>query len=272
MERRCPYCDGRLLEDDTVCWQCGRQVTGVQQSSPPAAGAPEEVVGPGAGSPEAAPEDGPPVRASALTIYGGLTVVVVLIALLLTIFLGRRPLVQTGGVPLQEGWIVVTDRARTFTLTLPAQWQTLDVAVAPQREQVQQLLEEIPSTRRATTPLGSFVDDDEVLFLATGARQLTFLLVSESRRLNRLNPQDAIDLARGADAAVLEANHVQNFDKSHVALRVALSGDEQTGPVCRQQFITGEDVALLLALCAEPGQLNEETVNTILNSVQRLAP
>lgn len=72
MSRRCPQCDQHLLEDEDVCWHCGARLESVADGA--VAGRPVD--------PEETMFD------RSFLIYGALTVLVVLAALLLTFYLG----------------------------------------------------------------------------------------------------------------------------------------------------------------------------------------
>lgn len=72
MSRRCPNCDQRLLEDEDVCWQCGARLEAQAADSPAAQ--------------QVEPEQ--TMFERSLLVYGALTVVVALAALLLTLYLG----------------------------------------------------------------------------------------------------------------------------------------------------------------------------------------
>lgn len=266
MERRCPNCDQLLLGDETECWQCGQRLSRVPQAA------------------EARQEPAPDVKAesqrsrTALEIYAAWTVVVVIAALAVTVLLGRQPRVQAATVPLPEGWTVVSDRERIFTVFLPEAWEQLDAADEDEKRRMERLLSDVAVYRQATEPLTGFVEDEAPVFLARGSTRAdsdvpaAFLIVVRSRLLNRLTPAEAMGLAQEGSVPVLDVRRVTNFEKSHVALRVEVPGAGSEEMTCRQQFTTGEQQALLLALCAGPGQLTSDTVDTVLGSAQRLAP
>lgn len=256
-ERRCPHCDQRLLADEAVCWHCGRPVPAASQAPPQAAGQEEQQA---------------KRRLSPAGVYGALTALVIAGALAFTIFLGSQPRLQATEIALPDEWNIVADRDETFSVYLPEAWQTLDAGVEDEAQQLRDLLAQNEAYQAATLPLGSFVEDDEALFLAMGAQDSVFFLVMTSSILNGLSEQEAIGLAQEAESTVVAANRVQNLGGSYAALRVELPQTGPNGLFCRQQFRPGSGFALLVALCSERGRLNPDTADTILASFQRLRP
>ena len=256
MTRRCPRCDQQLLEDEQVCWQCGYRL------EPAPANLAEN-------SPAGATNEGARERADpSLLIYGAVSACVILFALLFTLILGRQPRIETSMVSLPEGWVIVADEQRNFSVFLPREWPVLDANTAP--DELAEALREREAYATAMNPLGGFVEDEEVIFLARGSRPSTFLLVGASPILNRLSPAEAAGLAREENASVLDARQIESRGTRQAAISVALEPGGEAGVICSQRFIGGEQTALLFALCAPPGQLNQETAETILSSVQRL--
>lgn len=261
MERRCPNCDQLLLAEESVCWQCGQPLPERDQEPGPPSGAEETSE-----------------QSLALEVYAVWTVLVVAAALMVTFLLGRQPRVQAANTLLPDGWVVATDRERTFTVFLPEQWEQLDAATDNEQQQLHQLLGEREAYRRAAEPLTGFVEDAEPLFLARGsdatadATTGAFLIVMRSRSLNRLTPTEAIGLAQEGDVTVSDARNVTDFGRSYVGIRVVIHLSDTTELICRQQLTTGTQEALLLALCTAPGRLSPSAIDTILGSAQRLAP
>ncbi|HSM56884.1 MAG TPA: hypothetical protein VK879_12080 [Candidatus Sulfomarinibacteraceae bacterium] len=214
---------------------------------------------------------------AALEIYAVWTALIVIAALAVTFLLGQQPRVQAANALLPDGWVVATDRQRTFIVFLPEQWEQLDAAADDEQQQLHQLFGEREAYRRATEPLTGFVQDAEPLFLARGsdapaASAGAFLIVMRSRLLNRLTETEAMGLAQEGDVAISDARHVTDFGRSYVGLRVVVHLSDTEEMICRQQFTTGAHEALLLALCTAPGQLSPSAIDTILGSTQRLAP
>ncbi|NIQ94606.1 MAG: hypothetical protein GWN87_10605, partial [Desulfuromonadales bacterium] len=90
------------MEDEAVCWNCGQPTGVVPAETRPA-------------TDQGLSGDW---SLSAVVIYTGLTVAVVVGALLLTAFLGSRPRLQAAGVQPPDDWQQVTDEDETFTLFL----------------------------------------------------------------------------------------------------------------------------------------------------------
>ena len=274
-DRHCPYCDQRLLADEVVCWHCGRPLATAAQEAPDTQGAPAkqgDTAKQGAPDRAGQGQQQAKQRYSPAGVYGALTALVIAGALAFTIFLGRQPRLQATEVALPEAWNIVADRDETFTVYLPEAWQTLDVGVEDEAQQLRDRLAQDEAYRAATLPLGGFVEDDEALFLATGSEDSVFFLVMSSVVLNRLSEQEAIGLAQQADTTVVAANRVQNPGGSHAALRVELPQIGASGLSCRQQFRPGSRFSLLVALCSERERLNPDAADTILASFQRLRP
>lgn len=250
MSRRCPNCGQRLLDDELQCWQCGAQL------APPAAKAATSF----------AEEDAPAVDRRALTIYGALTLFILVLALLLTSFLGKQPRNRLPLADLPAGWRLVTDQARHVALYLPADWQIL----GSDPEQLAPLLAGQQRYEAALAPLGAAVEDEEIRLLAADARGAAFVVVAHSAVLNRLTPAEAVALlgGEGGDERVLEARQLQSGGVTQAEFLVAPDGgaNEQ----CRQRFLPGGEAALLFALCASDNGLDGETADGILSSIQRL--
>lgn len=266
MSRRCPNCDQHLLEDEQTCWQCGYRLGPAPDNlaAPPSAGAASLSAETRADSPRA----DSPRPDSSLIIYGAVSLCVVLFAIFFTFFLGRQPRVETSTVTVPEGWVIMADRQRNFSVFLPQEWPVLDAN--SEADELARALSEREVYAMATHPLGGFVEDEEVIFLARGSRPSTFLLVAISPILNRLSLAEAARLAREGDVLVRDARQIENLGAWQTAISVVLEAAGEADTHCEQRFIGGEQTALLLALCAPPGQLTAETSETILSSVQRL--
>lgn len=256
MSRRCPHCDQRLMPDEPRCWHCGQPVDL----------APDEV----AEGDLAASE--PDRNDSSVAVYGGMTFVVVLTAILLTIFLGRQPRFEAPTANLPDGWIVARGAEQAFAVFLPQSWQ-----MYPSVEDVSRLPDAVVDAdlyRGALLPLAGFVDDEVAIFLAVGSEPSTFLLVAQSSVLNRLSAADVAgaDFSESTEegVSVLEARRLESLGTSQAHLQVRHSAGTADGAVCRQRFMGGEQSALLFALCSMPGALDDEAAETILSSIQLL--
>lgn len=246
MSQRCPNCDQRLLPDDQVCWHCGLILA--SPSDAPAAPAPP--------SPQAP-------RAQPQHIYGALTAATILLALLLTVYLGsqprsRRPL---GSPP--QGWGVSSDRAQSFVLFLPQDWRQFTAEV-----ELAELLAQEPRYHAALAPLAAAVDDEEVIMLVRGQHPLVFLIVARSERLNRLPAAEAASLFVAGEEGVLEARSVQSQGAAQAEFHIDLHNDGELH--CRQRFIPGDATAFLFSLCTPPSALPRQTIDTLLSNIQLL--
>lgn len=248
MSRHCPNCDQRLLADEQVCWQCGAQLQPQTDSAP---------VTTAAGSARK-------WRSDPLVIYGAITGFVILVALLLTAYLGRLPRSQlTVGNP-PDGWVIAGDQPHPFALFLPEDWSLHVEEDAALRTALRQH----DFYGRALSPLMDYVEDEEVVLLATGAQPTTFLIVGRSPRLNRLSTGDAATLARADDEPVLDSRQLESQGAPQAEFRIELETDD-SGPLqCRQRFLRGLDAAFIFSLCTSSTGLQEEAADTILSSIR----
>jgi hypothetical protein len=256
MARRCPHCDQRLLPDEQRCWHCGRSVDPVRD---------EAAVG------DSAPSE--PIRNDAsVAIYGGVTLVVVLVAIILTLFLGRQPRFEASTANLPQGWIVARDAEQTFAVFLPQSWQRYQSSSDESR--LPEALVSSDLYRDALLPLAGFVDDEVAIFIAIGSEPSTFLLVARSSVLNRLSPTDVAgaDYSESTEdgVSVFEARRLESLGTLQAHLQVRHRADTGDGGVCRQRFMRSEQAALLFSLCSMPGALGHDAAETILSSIQVL--
>ncbi len=267
MTTKCENCGQPLLEGDTECWQCGRKVT--------------SAVG-GATTAQVKQKWGQASSSSeipALAVYGGLTVFLIVLALLVTIYLGRQPLVQAASQAPSDGWAFVTNRPRDFVLMLPESWAILDEHDA-EGDAFDRLVTASPRLTQATYPLGNMAEDLRVLFVAAEGidagqagddpAPAQFVVVAGSDLLNRLSNEEAQAVAERAAAAdqidLVEAMYVDDFDRSHLFLATRIP-TESGELICRQQFVVGDSSSLIVAACGPDQQLS----GAILESFQRLA-
>lgn len=255
MTRRCPNCDQQLLDDEQRCWQCGLQLEPLTETraavAETAAPDPEEL---------------------SFTVYGALTIAVILAAFLLTLYLGDQPRLELSEANLPEDWIMTSDNERSFLVFLPEAWRTFQLPEDADR--VPQSVVATGLYRQALLPLAGFVDDEQVMFLALSNEHSSFLLVARSAILSRLSPADVAqaDLSLEGEelVTVLEARQLVSHGVAQAHLRVLHGSDETTGAVCRQRFVRGEQSSHLFALCAEGGALSDQVVEIILSSIQVL--
>lgn len=265
MDRRCPHCNQLLLPDDTVCWQCGRALA--------------ETGGLAAGR-EVWQEASQRLQLSSRLVYGGLTVLFVLAALLLTAFLGRQPRLQAAKTDLPDGYAWFRNSRNDFILFLPETWELLDPGTGDRQAAMDLFVASNPALRSSYDPLSLLDDDLHTIFYAAGplpGREGAegLLLVARSRPLNQLAPAELLSLAAASAAergvTLQEAQELQDFGKSHVFLDVVTNTGE--GPRrCQQHLYPGVRELLLLSACAPPDAPYQQTLSAILGSFQRLSP
>lgn len=247
------------MADDVSCWQCGHPVSGAPEAT-------AETIK------EQWSSDASNRSLSALAFYAGLTALVMILALAVTLYLGNQPLVQAFSQRPPDGWSFVTGRDRSFTLLLPDDWPLFDDST-PAPGRLQQLLTDNPTFTEALRPLSEHTDDIQILLLAlneevpAGEQPASFIVVARSYSLSALTPQEVIDLANESEITSQAPRYVENFDKSHIFINadIPLATDSLD---CRQQFHSGETDSLLLSVC---GRGQNELIHA-LDSFQRLEP
>lgn len=268
MSTRCPHCDQLLMEDEAVCWNCGRP-TGLasvdREGEGAAHGAAEETAQQGG-------EQGERRPFSAVVIYVGLTAVVILGALLLTAFLGRQPRLQAASVQAPETWQRVTNGDETFTVFLPADWRFFDAGDAQQRDTLERLLAENALFREALHPWHE-VRDVEVVFLATsdppeaaGPPEELFI-VARSAILNRLTYFELVSVVEQGDVIISSAEVVEDYDRRYAYVQLRTPEALR----CQQQFILGEDDVLLAVFCARSEEPPATTLELLRTTFERLS-
>jgi hypothetical protein len=268
---RCENCGQPALEEDKVCWHCGWQFPGYDEQDL------EKV------EIRASWRGNQPV--STVLMYGSMTAIVILAALLVMSALGRQPLVQAGVQSnLGPGWVDVVDRNRFFTFSLPVDWTWWDRADDRQAAALDSMLADEPIVA-GTYPLGTQADDLEILFLAQPPKeeQPVFLAVARSARLNGLSYAEAARfLQENKDFQIQQAQVIEDFDESHIFSIVEIPMGESSTEAsessgsgflrCQQQFIRGQTAVLLVTACAANARYTafQARFGIILGSFQRL--
>lgn len=251
---KCPNCDQTILPDDVTCWQCGHQL-----KDEPAA---------------------PNVKESwqdaeqpnmALAVYVGLTAFIIIMAIVITISLGRQPLVQAASQVPAEGWQIAVNEPRSLIVHLPASWHYYDAFDVSNTTTFNELVVGNQLFSQATRPLGEFVDDAQPIFLATVAplaeepNPNQFVLVVRSVSLNQWSATQALAAAQEGGVEIVEGENVEDFDKSHAFLQVRIPfGEGEIG--CRQQYIDGAGYGMLVTACGDNANISAD----ILKTFQRL--
>lgn len=259
---KCENCGQTLLADDTACWQCGYPVGG-EQSPPLEAPQLRE---------KWQQETGEEAKVRPVIVYSVVTVVVVCLALAVTLYLGRQPLVQAAVQLPPEGWDFISNIQRTFTTAVPESWTLFDIddtdAVA---DEFDTLLSDHPILTEATAPLGTAVEDTYVIYGSgpvdeTGDLETEgFLVVARSNLLNDMTPDALLALATESDMDVNNGEYVENFDKSHLSLDVDIPDGEETLR-CRQQIIPGVAYTMIVSVCGR----DHNELARVLDLFQRL--
>lgn len=129
-------------------------------------------------------------------------------------------------------------------------------------------------------PFAAEVDDLEINFLAqeeNGDQNQPgpFLVVATSQVLSGLSYQEARQFLTDSEALVRGTRIVDDFDKSNLSIFVDTPLEDETGDSlrCRQQFIIGDEDAMLVAVCSPRNHYasREYQILTILESFQRLS-
>ena len=242
-ELRCPNCGQRSLAADNVCWHCGEPLPWFEEDD----------------TEEVRVREGWGARATptSLITYAVITIIVIAALFIVTVLLAGQPKVQSSlGTRPAEGWREFTNDGKTLRTYLPETWTVLDGTLPDQGEQIAELLDERGYLIQGAYPLGSAVDDLEVIFAAQGTPEAPsgvtpFMIVAESKKLNRLEYSDASLFLDEGDFAISELKYIDDFEKSHLKIVMEQQLPDQRDTIrCRQQFIKGENLGMLMALCA----------------------
>lgn len=231
------------LETDNTCWHCGEPLPGREDAGRKKVKVRESW----------AREAGP----GSVAVFAGLTLLVVVAALLVSIALGRRPQLQVRlGTRPPPNWTFYTASDESFTVSLPDSWTWLDDNDPQVTGELQAMIDGDERFRLATHPLGAEVDDLIIRFLAHGQqlddRHRSFMIIAGSSLLNRLTYREAVSFLSQSDYDLQEVRFVDDFDKSHVRIIVNTPLTDGSGEAirCRQQFVLGRSESLLASLCA----------------------
>lgn len=270
MNVRCESCGRAALDTDETCWHCGEPLSGRRGVGRKRVRARESWG-----------RDGGP---ASLTIFGGLTLLVVMAAILVMASLGRQPQLRVRpDTRAKPGWTLLAPFGGSFTITLPDSWSWLDSADSESAARLEALEQQEPRLRLATHPLGAESGDMRLLFAAGDPLptrpQTPLLVVAASPLLSRLTYQEAVGFLSGSNYDILSVRFVDDFDKGHVEILVDTPLPDGTEPAedgaairCRQQFVLGDTQSLILSLCAPRGRFDDyaNTFGQIMASFQRL--
>ena len=270
MNIRCENCGHTALDTDSTCWHCGKPLPGREDA--------------GRNKVKVRDSWGQSAGPTSLIVYGGLTLFVILGAILLMASLGKQPQLQVRfGTRTQDGWSFINSANHQFTVSLPDEWSWLDGTDMETAIELAQLVEDQPVLRLASYPLGAEVQDLTVLFAASstfvGDEGAPLLIIAGSPLLNHLSYQEALEFLANSDYDVEQVVLVDDYDKTHLSIVVDppiqddISGDGTDIIIrCRQQFVLGREESLLVSLCAQPTQAraNAPTFDEIMASFQHL--
>jgi len=278
----CPNCGKPVLASDTVCWHCGYTLPKRPKPAPsprnsPPAERDAALHLPARARPAA---QAPPVAYDfrALAVYGGLTLLVVLGLWLVMRSLSRQPiLVRSAAFGLGGDWVALTDVDLTFTLSLPTDWQWLDVGFREQSDLLERVLDRQRYVERALRPLGAAAGDVDILALAVDTQALEeyvpqpFVVVGRSARLAELTPDDGLALLADQPLPTTEEGIDTRLTGQPQARFTTL--DQANAYLCRHLFVPNQaGNAYLVAACAPQSRFGtvERDLDEILDSFQLL--
>jgi len=253
MSDSCPNCGKPVLPTDTACWHCGYALP--KRGKAKAAPLPERV---GPLTREPATDDAAGAAdydLRSLLVYGLLTLALILSLWLVMRALGRQPLLVRSATLAGGDWVTVTDTDLRYTLSLPADWQWLDVAYRDQSDLLAAIIERQPAIGQALAPLGAPAGDVTILAVALGAQDLTttepipFAVIGRSERLRALEPRAALDLLDGQELSMTEtAVDTHLAGQTQARFKVF---DAATATQCRHLFVAdARAYGYLVAACA----------------------
>lgn len=251
MSDKCPNCDKPVLNTDVICWHCGYQLP----KRPPAkAESDRRSTDPSSRSQSPGDDAGaaePDLRA--LAIYGLLTLAVIAALWFVISSLSRQPILVRNATFDRGGWVNITDVELRYTLSMPSDWQWLDVAYRDQLELLDEIVTRQPYIDQALSPLGEMAGDVELLGLAVGTQALEttdsypFVIIGRSAQLGGLAPADA--LAQLNDAPGVSEQALDTRTAGQPQARFTML-DRPYAYQCRHLFTAVENIGYLLAACA----------------------
>ncbi len=282
MIARCENCGQAALDNDKVCWHCGRPLAGVDIEAP-------EKVAVNQGWQQTQ-------SLGAIGGYVAVAVFVILAAAVITRLLGNQPIVTANvGDRAPDGWETIIDFRSTFTFDLPQEWTWFERERRERRSDppIQSLVDAGDIFMLGASPFGAETDDMEIAFLAVPISDTAdfedqmavtqafitadaFMLVANSRLLNDLTYEETVLFLLSSEYQILGAEQVEGIDSSHIAVHVETPiGEESDFDYlrCSQQFFLGEEDSMLVTLCAKNTVYTtyQRTFSSILTSFRRLS-
>jgi hypothetical protein len=271
MNESCPNCGKPLLPTDTACWHCG--YTLARKPAKPAAPARPVRAGRQTASPPATYDF------RALAVYGGLTLAVLAALLLVMGALGRRPILVRSALNLTSDWVALTATDLSFTLSLPPDWQWLDVAYRDQDDVLRQLTAVQGYIDRALRPPGGPSAGLDIVAVGLGTRTpesgepATFVVIGRDPALDGAGAETLLALARERYPEATETR-VDTRIAGQPQARYTLL-DAPAGYQCRHLALGRErQPGYLIAACAPQAEYGnrERDLGAILDSFQLLQP
>ncbi|MCP4424252.1 MAG: hypothetical protein GY803_07170 [Chloroflexi bacterium] len=281
MAYQCKNCGQTTLETDTVCWHCGQSLSQRKEE-------PETAV-----STEESTEERPFPLASFMA-YSGLTVAIIIALFWVMGRLGSQPQVVQGiGPSLKPGWTAVTDRDRTFTLNLPAQWLRLDRYDSEQEAEFIEQARQNGQYQAALAPYDAMADDRQLLFLAVSdqsggetapstsdlrsplsAGVSPFIVIARSRQLSQFTPEEMLAALQDGPAGIslLRSNLTEGVNGNQQLLSILTMPYADHGLRCQHFFFKEETESFLVVGCASEDTYHDFTniFHDILVSFQPL--
>ena len=203
-------------------------------------------------------------------------VIIILLAIMLV--LGRYPiLVRSASLALGSDWMAVTDAELRYTLSLPDDWQWLDLAYRDQGVSMPSALGRQPYVNQALRPLRSGLGDIETIAAALETTTLEdikpkpFVIVGRSELGRTLTPQEVLDLATNLPLAVTDQTIDRRLTGQPQARYSML--DLERGFQCHHLYVAeSQNAAYLVAACAPQDRFASvhRDLDNILDSFQLL--
>lgn len=248
MAKRCPQCDQLLLEDEFVCWQCGRRLGETPAGTLPTVAS-----------------SAPTFSLSPTHIYVTILALLLGMVLWLTAVLGSQPLVQANITDRPPaGWLIFTSEDRQFTLFLPESWGRYEV----DNPDLERVIASDPFYQEVTEFWGN---DWQISLLVVpheavmATRPEAFLLIARSPDPVSLNLAE-IQRAVQSRPDVLETNLIDNFNKSQLFINWTTADGNWS---CQQQLF---EAGFLVNGCSPNPSPHKANLSLMQDHFQPLQP
>jgi len=213
---------------------------------------------------------------STILLYAGLTAVTLLVLIATTRAIGQAPLFQlNSNSTVNDGWKPITDSQLQFTLNLPEAWQSIELADETTS------LHSSSAVQALTDTFNALVADTELILLGAEDTAVfadgspVFVLVAQSKQLQRLSPDETISYAQEQLADSITIIEAYTSEEDGDEIKGILLFDMEQGDkrwTCLEQFVPDNAGAYLVATCTSSNQFptNLADFNLILRSFQPL--